>query len=135
MGNFRSALFPAERRQLPHARWWNITARTVHIAAIGVLLGGHVFDVTAERLVPALGVAILSGLALMAIEIYPSAHWTHQVCALTVYVKVILLCSVPFAWAWRVPILLLVVAIASIGSHMPRKYRHYSIIFRRVMIE
>jgi hypothetical protein len=133
--NRHSLLFPAERRQLPYGRWWNIAARTVHIAATGILLGGHVFDAPPNALLPALSVAIVSGAALIAIEMYPSAHWAHQVCALGVYLKLILLCAVPFAWAYRVPILLLVVAIASVGAHMPRKFRHYSVVYRRVMAE
>jgi hypothetical protein len=135
MAAFRALLFPAERRQLPYGRWWNIAARTVHIAATGVLLGGHVFDQPASALLPLLLVAIATGVALIAIEMYPSAHWAHQVCALMVYVKLGLLCAVPFAWAYRVPILLVVVAIASIGAHMPRKFRHYSVVYRKVMAE
>ena len=115
--------------KLPHARWWNIAARTVHIAAVGVLLGGHVFDIPADRLTAALVVAVASGVALMAIEIYPSAHWAHQVCALAVYVKVALLCAIPFAWAARVPILLLVVAIAS-QWRIPRRQKRAGAPFR-----
>ena len=82
-----------------------------------------------------LWVAIASGAALIAIEMYPSAHWAHQVCGLAVFAKLLLLCAVPFAWAYRVPILLSVVALASVGAHMARKYRHYSVIYRKVMTE
>ena len=31
------------------------------------------------------------------------------------------------------PLLLLVVAMASVGSHMPARYRHYSLLERRVI--
>jgi hypothetical protein len=135
MAGLRALLFPVTRRHFPNGRWWNIAARTVHIGATGILLGGHVFGQPASTLVPMLAVAIGSGVALVAIEVYPSAHWAHQVCAIGVYLKVLLLCAVPFAWEYRVPILLVVVLIASVGAHMPRKFRHYSVVYRKVMAD
>jgi hypothetical protein len=131
----RSVLFPAEPRRLPHGRWWNIAARTVHLAATGTLLGGHVFAVAPDRLWPFLWIAIASGALLILIELYPSGHWLHQGCALAVYAKLGLLGLVPLFWEHRVPLLLATVALASVGSHAPRWIRHYSIVFKRVMVD
>jgi len=130
-----SLLFPDPRRHLPGSRWLNIAARTVHLAATGTLLGGHVFGADAATLWPLLWVAIASGAAMIAVELYPTAHWAHQVCALVVYAKLGLLCLVPFAWEWRVPLLLGVLVLASVGSHAPRRIRHYSVVYRRVMVD
>ena len=47
MASLSTLLFPSPRRRLPHSRWWNIAARTVHLAATGVLLGGHAFGADA----------------------------------------------------------------------------------------
>lgn len=135
MPSLAALLFPEPRRRLPHARWWNIGARTAHLAATGVLLGGHVFGADAGALMPLLWVAIASGAALIAIEVYPTAHWAHQVCALFVYTKLGALCLVPFMWEQRVPLLLAVVVLASVGSHAPRRVRHYSLWYRRVMAD
>lgn len=126
-------LLPETPRHLPHSRAWNVTARTVHLAAIGALLGGHVFAVESARLVPWLWLAIGSGASLMAIEAYPSIDWLAQGAGLFVLAKLALLCTVPFAWPWRVPILFAVLVLASVGSHMPGRYRHYSFIYRRNM--
>jgi hypothetical protein len=123
----------APRRRIPGARAWNIAARTIHIAATGMLLGGHMFAVPAAQLSPALWAAIGSGAALIVLEMIASAHWAHQGCALMLYAKLGLLCLVPWLWDYRVPILLAVVALASVGSHAPRTIRHYSVVFRRVM--
>jgi hypothetical protein len=125
----------APRRRIPYSRAWNIAARTVHLAATGTLLGGHVFGVPAVRLETALWLAIGSGAALVALEMWASVHWAHQGCALMLYAKLGLLCLIPWWWSYRVPILLAVVVIASIGAHAPRTIRHYSIIYRRVMAE
>jgi hypothetical protein len=128
-------LFPIDRRRIPHARTWNIAARTVHLAATGILLGAHVFDVPADRLWPYLWTAIATGGVLIALEVYPEGHWLHQGCALTLYAKLALLGLVPFFWEARVPILLAVVLLASAGSHAPRRLRHYSVVFKRVMVD
>jgi hypothetical protein len=135
MASLSALLFPDPRRRLPHSRWWNIGARTVHLGATGVLLGGHAFGAGEAALLPLLWVAIGSGAAMIAIEMYPTAHWAHQVCALFVYAKVGVLCLIPFMWAQRVPMLLAVLALASVGSHAPRRVRHYSVWFRRVMAD
>jgi hypothetical protein len=128
-------LFPASRRRIPHGRTWNIAARTVHIAATGILLGAHVFDVPADRLWPYLWIAIATGSVLIALEVYPEGHWLHQGCALALYAKLALLCLIPFFWESRVPILLAVVVFASVGSHAPRRLRHYSVVLKRVMVD
>lgn len=123
------------RRTIRWARLWNICARTVHLAATGTLLGGHVFHAPVEQLYAPLWVAIGSGAILIGLEMYASAHWAHQGCALILYAKLGLLCLIPWLWDYRVPILLAVVALASVGSHAPRTIRHYSVVFRRVMAE
>jgi hypothetical protein len=135
MAPLSALLFPDPRRRLPHSRWWNIAARTIHLAATGVLLGGHVFGADAAALKPVLWIAIATGAAMIAIEVYPAAHWAHQVCALFVYAKLGVLCLVPFFWDQRVALLLVVLALASVGSHAPRRVRHYSLLYRRVMVD
>lgn len=135
MGPLHTLLFPDPRRHLPGSRWLNIAARTVHLAATGTLLGGHVFGADAGLLLPLLWVALGSGAVMIGIEIYPTAHWAHQVCALFVYAKLGLLCLIPFAWDWRVALLVSALVLASVGSHAPRRVRHYSIRYRRVMVD
>lgn len=135
MADLSALLFPDPRRHLPHSRWWNIAARTIHLAATGTLLGGHVFGAEEAALRPLLWLAIASGGALIALELYPSAHWAHQVCALFVYAKLGALCLVPFLWEQRVPLLIGALAVASVGAHAPRTVRHYSLWYRRVMAD
>ncbi len=111
----------------------NIALRTAHIGAMGILVGGHAFDVTPERLKVSLWLTIGTGVALAAIEAGPRLSWFHQGSGLMTMAKSALLCAVPLAWDYRLPILLAVSVIASVGSHMPRRYRHYSVVYRRVI--
>jgi hypothetical protein len=131
--DLRSLLLPDPRRRLAHGRAWNVGARTVHLAATGALVGGHVFGVQADVLLPWLWVGIASGAVMLAVELYTSFDWLTQVGGLAVAAKLALLCAIPFAWSARVPLLFAVVAIAGVGAHMPGKYRHYSVLYGRVI--
>ena len=122
-------------RRVPHERAWNVGLRTLHLMAFGVLLGGHFWDVQAELLLPTLALTVASGAALMGLELYKSVHWLFLVKGLAVLAKLALLLLVPLFWEARVPLLLAVVALASIGAHMPARYRHYSVLHRRVVPE
>ena len=75
------------------------------------------------------------GVALMALEAGPRLIWFHQVRGLMTIAKLLLICSVRPFWDsdYRLPILLLVVVIASVGSHMTSRWRYYSVIYREVI--
>jgi hypothetical protein len=112
-------------------RAWNIFFRTAHIGAFGVLFGGHAFDVASARLLPWLYAVILTGGALAVIEAYPDWRWCGQGSGIMTVVKLGLLLSIPWLRNYRVPILAAVIVLGSVGSHMPRRYRHYPLLFRR----
>ncbi len=121
------------RTAMPVRRLCNIVTRTAHIAVTGILVGGHVFRVEPELLLPYLYLGVSTGIVLMLIEAFPYQHYWSQGRGTLVAIKVLLLCSVLWLWNARVLILLAVVVIGSFGSHMPRKYRHYSLTERRVV--
>ncbi len=114
-------------------RAFNVAVRTAHIAGMGILVGGHAFDVAPERLSLSLWLTIGTGVTLAAIEAGPHLLWFHQGSGFLTIAKLALLCVVPLAWDYRLPILLGVIVIASVGSHMPGRYRHYSLVHRRVI--
>ena len=113
---------------LSASRAWNIALRTAHIGVTGMLLGGHFFGIAAGRLLPLLYLAILTGVALGIAEVYPNGRSVFEVRSLVIASKVLLLCLVPLLWNCRVAILMIVVGMASAGSHMPRRFRHYSVL-------
>ncbi len=130
----RHWFFPEQIRFLPGARGWSIAFRTLHLAAFGLVLGGHAFSVDAEKLLAYLWLTILSGLGLIALEVYAEGlYWLFLGKGITVLVKLGLLLVVPIFWEQRLVLLLLVVGIASVGSHMPARFRHYSFLHLRVI--
>ncbi len=120
-------------RKIPCARSWNIGTRTAHIAVTSVLVGGHLFGASKDDLFPWLCATILTGLLLVLIEAFPRWCWFYQGRGLFVIAKLLLLAAIPWAWDYRVPILFAVIVIASVGSHMPGRFRYYSIVHRRVL--
>jgi len=121
------------RRRVRHERAWNVGLRTLHLMAFGVLVGGHVWDVAPRRLGPALGITLATGAALMGLELYKGLHWLLLGKGLAVLLKLALLACLPLLWDARVPLLLAVVALSSVGAHMPARYRHYSVWEGRVL--
>jgi hypothetical protein len=116
-----------------NARAWNIALRTAHLAAMGVLLGGHAFGEPASYLLPALWWTIGTGAALGTLEAGWRFDWFHQGRGLMTLAKLGLLLLIPWLWDYRLPILLAVVVLASVGSHMPARFRYYSVLYRRVI--
>jgi mono/diheme cytochrome c family protein len=135
MRRLHALLFPDPPRTLPHARAWNIACRTAHLAATGVLLGGHAFDVSEARLRLALHLSLATGLGLIFLEAYPSCRWFCQGRGVLVLLKLGLLGLVPFFWEYRLALLLTIVVIASVGSHMPSRFRYFSLVHGRVLGE
>jgi hypothetical protein len=123
----------APQRKLKPVRVLNIFFRTLHIAVTGVLMGGHVFNVTTSQLKGWLYAAILTGAILIAIETYPRWWWFCQGRGVATIVKMLLLCMIPWLWEDRVLILMVVIVIASVGSHMPARFRYYSFLHGRVL--
>ncbi len=118
-----------KRKKIPYARVWNIAFRTLHLVFISILVGGHAFGGTADQLRPLLYCVIITGGGMLVADAYPSLDFLHQGWGLFLLFKLALLCLVPFMWSYRLPILIVVVIIGSVGSHMPGKFRHYSIIY------
>ena len=129
----KSGAGPKQFREgmLLNTRYWNIGFRTVHIVAASALFGGHVFAIDAEQLLWWLYLTIFTGSVLVLFEAYEYPYWCFQARGASVLVKLLLLCCIPWMWDYRVPILILVLIIASVGSHMPRRHRDYSFLHRR----
>jgi hypothetical protein len=121
----------AEPRVLPHMRVLRTTLRTAHILAFSALYGGHVYDLAPERLLPSLIATLATGGAFMALEIYSAPVWLVQVRGVATFVKLVLVAVVAVLWDWSVFLLTVVTAIGVVTSHMPGRYRYYSLLHGR----
>jgi hypothetical protein len=128
-------LFPATIRRVPGERGINIALRTAHLMTSGILLGGHAFDVPAHRLILFLYLTIASGAGLILLDLYSSCRWIYLGKGVTVILKLALVIAAGVWWEHRVVLLLLVVLIGSVGSHMPARFRYYSLIHGRTILD
>ena len=128
---WRALLFPEPERRVPGERQLRTLLRTVHIAAMAVLVGGHVFDVPRGDLHGALIWTVLTGGLIVLLEIYGTLGWFFEVRGLVTVPKVALVCLVPVFWEQRVWLLMAALAIGSFSSHTTGKIRYYSILSGR----
>ena len=129
--NVARRLFPDPPRRVPAHRALGIALRTLHLLTFGTLVGGHVFDVDPDRLVPFLIATIVSGAGLVTLELAATLAWLSTAKGIAVLLKLLVLLSVPLFWEHRVMLLLLVIVVASVGAHMPSRFRNYSLLAPR----
>jgi hypothetical protein len=115
------------------ARSVAVVVRTAHLGAMAVLVGGRHFGVAAGQVRPWQLATALTGFVLLAGEASHSRHWIHQVrgaMALTHLGAAALISLAP-----RTTPLALAAAVilGSVGSHLPRTMRKWSLLRRRVL--
>jgi hypothetical protein len=124
---------PKGSRSIPYARAWNIVLRTAHLMATSFLVGGYAFGASADQLKPLLSLSIATGIGLIVVEAYPSLHFVFEGWGLFLLCKLAVLGFLPFAHRYRVTILLAIIALAAVGSHVPARFRHYSLLYRKTI--
>ncbi len=120
------------KRSVP-ARVLDIVLRTSHIGVSGVVLGGLVLGVSLGNLVFWGRLAALTGLGLIVSEVMHSRRWPYQGRGVMVMVHVALVGAAHLWSSAMVPLYWLALAVGSTGSHMFRKWRHWSFLHRQVM--
>ena len=110
----------------------DIVLRAAHVLVIGALFGGAVFKIPASRLHPWQALAVASGIALVASEVFHRRHWAHQGRGAMVYLHAGLFGLACFRPALAIPCLSAALVIGMAGSHMPKKFRHWSFLHGRV---
>jgi hypothetical protein len=120
-------------RSFRGSRACQVGARTVHVAAMGLVLGGIAFAAPHSALALPIALAVASGLLLLGIDLWKGdGYFTHG-SGLAVLLKLALLGLGQLFPAARLECYLAATAVASIGSHMPRTWRHWSFLPRRVI--
>ncbi len=109
-------------------RWLTIAVRTAHIATTGVLFGGLILAVDFVRLGSWHWLAVATGMALLALEWLHDRRWPHRGKGLLVLLHLVLCLLVHFLPGLTVELLWVILISGCIGSHMPRRFRHWSVI-------
>ncbi len=109
-------------------RWLNIFIRTAHIGCVAVLFGGLVFTIPFARLQTWHFLTIVSGMLVLGLEYRQDRKWLHRGKGLLGLTHCGLVALVHFVPQYSPIILWLILISGSIGSHMPRRLRHWSLV-------
>lgn len=123
----------AGKKRAGWTRAVDIALRSVHIGVSGILLGAVLFRQSSDILHFWAWWTIGTGLGLVASEVYHSRRWPYQgrgVMALAHIGCVAVLHMVP---QYQVQLMWTALLIGAVGSHMPRKLRHWSFLHGQVM--
>ena len=127
--------FPKPLRNFPGARWVRIGLRTWHLIAMGYVLGGVALGTPFADLAGPLWATLVSGLLFVGVELYTSCIFLLQLKGWAVLAKVLLLGAAVAAPAHAEAYLVVAVIIGGISSHMPGRFRYYSVVHGAVRKE
>jgi|GEM_PF-901876 len=109
-------------------RWLSITARTSHIAVTAVLFGGFILYVPFSRLTQWHFLTIATGGLLLVLEWLHDRRWLHRAKGLLGLLHLSLCLLIHSLPNLAVPLLWAILISGCVGSHMPRRYRHWSFL-------
>jgi hypothetical protein len=113
-------------------RWLDVVLRAAHVLVISLLLGGVFFKIPGNHLYQWRYLAIGTGFTLIVSEVLHSLHWPYQGRGVMVFIHVVLFSLACLLPRQAVVCLLAALIIGMLGSHMPKKFRHWSFIHGRV---
>lgn len=129
----RALLFPETPRFFPWARPVQLILRSIHIAAMALVVGGLPFGADVHTLRGAILITVASGVLLFAIDLARDLAILTQGSGVAVLLKLALLGVGALQPAARLPWYLAATLAASVGSHMPGSWRHFSFLTGQVM--
>jgi hypothetical protein len=101
--------------------------RSVHIASMGLVLGGIPLGGTRETLLLPIVATVVSGLLLFATCVAWGCLTFSQGAGWALLAKMTLLGLGNLFEAARLPLYLAATAVSSVGSHMPSAWRHFTV--------
>ena len=119
-------LFPPQPRRFAWARPVQLVLRSLHLAAMALVVGALPFGAGHEALRWPILATVASGCLLFAIDLARDLGILLQGSGVAVLVKLGLLGCGLLQPAHRLPWYLAATLVASVGSHMPGAWRHFS---------
>lgn len=129
----RALLFPETPRFFPWARRVQLVLRSIHIAAMALVVGGIPFGADFHTLRRAIVITVASGVLLFAVDLARDLAILTQGSGVAVLLKLGLLGLGALQPEARLPWYLAATLVASVGSHMPGSWRHFSFLTGQVV--
>jgi hypothetical protein len=122
-------------RPKPRPGWMrllDIALRAAHVLVISILFGGSFFRIPGDQLLHWRELAMATGFVLVLSEVLHGIHWPYQGRGVMVFLHAGLFGLACLQPRWAIPCLLAALIIGMLGSHMPKRFRHWSFIHGRV---
>lgn len=124
---FKQILFPQTSREIPGKRYISLTLRGLHLVGVAGVAGLFLFQLPFEQWRIYGLLALVSGVLMMAMEIWGDGVWLFQLRGQAVLLKLLLL-VLALIWPASAAInFILIVLLSAFFSHAPGKIRYYSI--------
>lgn len=120
-------LFPRSTREFAGKRAVKIALRTVHLVGVAGIGGGFLYGAEMDAWRGYLYLTLLSGVAMMALEIWSNGIWLLQLRGMAVIVKLIALAAMTVTPDLEAPLFLAIVVISGVIAHAPGDVRYFSI--------
>ncbi len=129
-------LFPPMPRDFCFKRHSKTLLRSLHLIGMAGVGGAYFYPAQPADWLPFLWLTLVSGLLMVAIEIWSHGIWLLQLRGVAIMVKLILLLGVSLPGAVvgsMIPVatIIVVIVISGIISHATRNLRYYSPFYRR----
>lgn len=129
-----SSIVPDKKYKRPAwSRHLDVALRTAHVAVTSVVFGGAILGAPIHQLITWYYFTIATGIGLIASEIYHSFHWPYQGRAAMVLIHVAVLALIRRSPDLAVPALTVALVFGMVGSHMPKRFRYWSFVHKRVV--
>lgn len=127
------ALFPWPPRTLRWGRAAKVLLRTVHVVAMALVLGGLAYGAPEPALAVPVVLTVASGVLLLVVDLAGSCVFLYQGAGVATLLKLALVLLGALVPSVRLPLYVAATVVASVGSHMSGRLRHYSLVHGRVL--
>jgi len=125
--SLRSLLIPEQSRQFPARVWFRVTCRSLHILCIGAYVGGTLYGGPEAELSRWFHGAAATGAALILADLYGSFIYMAELRGMAMFAKLIVLGAATGLPDQRLGILIGLIVFSSVVSHMPSRWRHWTL--------
>jgi hypothetical protein len=124
-------IFPPQSRDFRGKRWLKILLRTTHLIGIAGLAAMFLSDSGIDNWLTYLHLTIISGVAMMLLDIWANGIWLLQLRGQAIMLKLLLFAALLFSGESSELLLLSIIVISGLIAHAPGSVRYYSIFHRR----
>ncbi len=118
-------------RTFPGRRWLMTGLRSAHLVGVGGIGGAYLYEGPREIWLPFLVLTLVSGILMMALELWSSRYWLVEVRGVAITVKVLLLGLVGLLDQFEAAAFIIVIVLSGVTAHAPAAVRYYSVWHRQ----